>query len=438
MSLQLVLLIGPVPDKIQALSEVLVEESIIDCQYLDQLPPTLDVIETVLPDLVLLFGDELEAAGDNVLDFCVQMRDQVWEHRPVLVVQTGANEEAKRIDFLIGGADDTVSTDLSVEELRIRLLVHLRRNLEILSNRVTRLPGLSLSSKILQRRIHLQAPWGVLFIRINHFAAYREVYGNIPSQQMLKTFSALLGSLILPPDFIGHLENDVFLVLTHAEQAEKAADILTRQFERVARNFYSERDQKRGYVISLADERISRRVGLLSLSIGVITHAAPGMDTYQAVLHRAGELCELAQQGGGSHWISERLRLTGSSSGSNLPRARSVLVVESDAALAFLLKTTLEMQQYRVETVGSPQEVMPLLIDHAFDMVLIDTFLEGEAASRDLCRHIKAENPALKILFVSTVHDRESALEAGADLYLPKPFELMSLLTWIDRLSRGG
>ena len=39
---------------------------------------------------------------------------------------------------------------------------------------------------------------------------------------------------------------------------------------------------------------------------------------------------------------------------------------------------------------------------------------------------------ALRIISISTLHDREKSLSAGADVYLPKPFELSSLFNWVD------
>lgn len=436
MSLQLVLMIGNDPGKIQALKEALVEEAIVGCEVLDSLQNAPAVIENLLPDLVLVFSDVLESSGENVNQFCLDLREASTEYRPVLVIHTSTVDEMKRIDYLRDGADDTLSTLLSVEELRIRLLVHLRRNLDVLSNRVTRVPGLLLSAKYLQRKINLNEPWAFLIVELDHFDVYTEVYGYIPGDQVLRTFAAILGAIVLPPDFIGHVETNIFSIVTHPEKAEKIAALLCRQFETVSPNFYSEKDKKRGYIISVVDEKVSRRVRLLSLSIGVVSSQTHPYDSYVVAYNGAIVMKNLAKIKGGNTWVSERFQLTGTQTVVESEKT-SLLIVESDAALAFLLQTTLEMEGYDVDAVSNAQEARDFLSSKPYKMVLLDSLLNGEALGFELCEEIKIHYPNVFIIFLSTLHDRDQALGAGADLYIPKPFELVPLFTWIHRLMKG-
>jgi DNA-binding response OmpR family regulator len=140
----------------------------------------------------------------------------------------------------------------------------------------------------------------------------------------------------------------------------------------------------------------------------------------------------------GSSWVSDHIKLTGEPCGSglskDLPVQSRILVIESDAALAFLLKTTLEMQGYVVDTVSTSQDALGLMDLHAVHLVLMDALINDEETGWELCRVLKARCAALRIVFTSTVHNREKALDAGADLYLPKPFELVTLFLWIERL----
>jgi DNA-binding response OmpR family regulator len=441
MSLQFVLLVGKDPNTLDRMQALLAEETIIDCVSITSLQESLTAITSNLPDLVLLQADELEAHGENVGEFCMYLRDQFFEQRPVLVVQTGTMDAEQRIAYLVNGADDILTAHLADEELRIRLLVHLRRNLDLLSNRISRLPGQELFAKIMQRRINRHQPWGLLMLQLNQFDPYQEVYGRHTAEQVLKTIGGLFGSLVLPPDFVGHIEDGLFAVVTHAENAEKVAQQLCRQFDRVVSHFYAEPDQQQGYVITLSGDGIYRRVGFMTLSIGVTTAAYLVTEMYQAAVHKALEMKNLAklQLTRKSHWTSERLRLSGQSQpgvfGAN--RQPHLLVIEEDAALGYLLKTTLEMQHYAVDISCDLSEIQDLLNYKRFDLVVLDSVLNQEAHSWQLCGHIKAEYPETAVVFMSTEHERERALSAGADFYFPKPFELITLLNWVDRYFKG-
>jgi DNA-binding response OmpR family regulator len=441
MSLQFVLLVGRDPDKLNAMQAFLAEEAIIDCLALQSLPEASQSIPMYLPDLVLVQADELEAAGEDVSGFCGHLRDHFFEQRPVVVVQTSTMDPEQRIAYLVNGADDILTAQLVDEELRIRLLVHLRRNLDLLSHRISRLPGHDLFSKILQRRINRHNPWGLLMLQLNHFTVYQDVYGRQTAEQVLKTIGGLLGSIVLPPDFVGHLEDPLFAVVTHADQAEKVAQQLCKQFDRVVGHFYAENDQQQGYVITLSGDGIYRRVGFMSLSIGVTTAGYLTTDAYQAAVHKGLEMRNLArlQRSHKSHWTSERLRLSGGGPAPAFGQNHRphLLVIEEDAALGYLLKTTFEMQNYEVDISCDLEEINDLLNAKRFDLVVLDSVLNQEAHSWELCGYIKAEYPDAAVVFMSTEHERERALKAGADFYFPKPFELISLLNWVDRYFKG-
>lgn len=466
---QVVLVLGGAVDDVRllALKTGLEEESIIACLHLDNqslqqaLRSPLEsaeletLMETHLPDLVLLMGDELSAEGVSVSALCADLREMTQMHRAVLVVYT-SGDEAARVAFLTQGADDVLASTLSAVELKVRLLVHLRRNLDAQAHPVTKLPGLSFVSKILSRRIHQQQssddspqPWAMLLIGIDHLEAYQESYGQLPTNQVLRAFLAMLSRAVLMPDCMAQTESGDFIVVTQADKAVKIAALLCRQFEAAVSNFYSEKDRKQGYMISLPDEKISRRIPFLSLSIGVVTYKTQPNSSFMGVYQTAVSMRDLARLSAGNSWSVDSPQLCGEQArlAGEVPR---ILIVESDAALAFLLKTTLGMDGYQVEAVSSPQEAQRFLATTACQLVILDAMLEGdvgiETPSRIakevlsgllLCRTIKDQHPDMAVVCVSTLHQRDRVLRAGADLYLPKPFEMSALFLWVSRLLEG-
>ncbi len=434
---QVVLLVGPVQDAewLSSLMDGLMRDSIVRVIHLESLSEVQEPLERILPDLILLFADTLEQAGEDVQGFCQHLRERHPKLGPVLVVQTREGEE-KRIEYLMNGADDILPEGLGLEELRVRLLVHLRRNLNAHTNNVTMLPELVVCEKIWFRREYREEAWALMLVEIDYFNTYMEVYGHIPGDQVLRTFAALLSGVVRLPDFVSQTESNEFLILTHPDKVDKLAAILCRQFDTAAPNFYSEKDRKQGYMISVEEEGSSRRTPLLSLSIGTVSSQVRSFPSFLSAYHAANEMKDLAKRVPGSYWMSERHRLAGDQTTRGV-ESSFILVVESDAALAFLLKTTLEMHGYQVITVSSRKDALDVLAHQTIHLVVLDSLLHGEPEGLELCRQIREGFPELPILCTSTLHQRDQVLRAGADIYLPKPFELISLFTWIDRLLKG-
>ncbi|TQS26231.1 response regulator transcription factor [Microbispora sp. KK1-11] len=122
-----------------------------------------------------------------------------------------------------------------------------------------------------------------------------------------------------------------------------------------------------------------------------------------------------------------------------------LLVVDDEPALREALRSSLEFEGYAVETAADGLTALDLL-DRAgqnggsYDAVLLDVMmprLDGLTA----CRRLRASGSRLPVLMLTArdaVGDRVSGLDAGADDYLVKPFELDELLARVRALLRRG
>jgi len=443
---QVILFVGkPQHIHLPSLLEDFLHEGLVTPLHCESLGPGGEainpILENVWPDLICIFADDLVTQGEDVLSFCDDLREREMTYRPVLVVQSDSAEE-KRIAYLMRGADDILGGDLSLEELRVRLLVHLRRNLEVMAHSLTLLPSLPLTEKVSQRRLNQHKDLAVMLIELDQLEVYSEVYGDLPTNQVLKTFAALLGRLVLLPDFISHTDENHFVVVTHPDRAEKLAALLCRQFDTVSPNFYSEKDRKQGYMTSVISDNISQRVPLLSLSIGIASTETQPLERFNSLFNIARQMKNLAHMKPGCSWQSDRFRLAGALSSLPTERQQGILVVEADAALAYLLKTTLGMEGYAVEVVSTMCDARQAMAEkadrHLLNMVILDAVMNEQESGLQLTGEIRREYPEMRIICTSSLHQRQRVLQAGADLYLPKPFELSSLFSWIHRLLREG
>ncbi|MDH2416046.1 response regulator transcription factor [Nocardioides sp. CER19] len=118
--------------------------------------------------------------------------------------------------------------------------------------------------------------------------------------------------------------------------------------------------------------------------------------------------------------------------------APSVLVAEDDVRLAALLEQALDEAGWRVEVVHDGRSAYASALDGSYDALLLDWMLpglEGVTVCRKL-RDVGLTTPVLMLTARGDVRDRISGLDAGADDYLPKPFDIDELLARLRALHR--
>jgi two-component system copper resistance phosphate regulon response regulator CusR len=117
-----------------------------------------------------------------------------------------------------------------------------------------------------------------------------------------------------------------------------------------------------------------------------------------------------------------------------------ILLVEDEPDAAALLARGLRERSYAVDVAADGDEALQLAADNAYDLVILDLLLPGRSGL-DVCRKLRedaATTPILMLTARGAVSDRVEGLDAGADDYLAKPFELEELLARIRALLRRG
>lgn len=114
-----------------------------------------------------------------------------------------------------------------------------------------------------------------------------------------------------------------------------------------------------------------------------------------------------------------------------------ICIVEDEQSLAEMIQLNLELEGYQT-TVYRDGEVARNMLEseHAFDLIILDVMLPG-VSGIELCKHLRTYSD-VPILFLSakgTTTDRIEGLKAGANDYLPKPFDLEELLLRVGILA---
>jgi len=114
-----------------------------------------------------------------------------------------------------------------------------------------------------------------------------------------------------------------------------------------------------------------------------------------------------------------------------------ILIIEDDEAILRFLRRGLAYEGYIVDTAPDGQSGLALARDHPPDLVVLDWMLPG-MDGLEVCRRLRAGGsvPILMLTAKDTIHDRVQGLDAGADDYMVKPFDLDELLARIRALMR--
>ena len=113
------------------------------------------------------------------------------------------------------------------------------------------------------------------------------------------------------------------------------------------------------------------------------------------------------------------------------------MIADDDPGIVDAVEMLLEFEGYEVRSTVDGATVLDMK-DELPDLLLLDIWMSGEDG-RDICRKLKSINETknIPVIMMSASRDiRESAMAAGANDFLAKPFEMDELLKKIEGLTR--
>ena len=408
----------------------ILETADIEVFNVNSIAEAVQILPDIEPDMVIL-SDTAESDTEVAIK---EIRKNYKTIRPVIVVMSKSSHLDDKIKVLNSGADDFISEPITQNEFTARIQAHLRRHFETETDETTGLLNQRIAFKYLKRTIHSQKTWAAMLIGINNFDSYREIYGELASDKMKQTFGAIAKSA-LGDDFIGITADGEFLAITTPLKAETIAQGLVNGFNAAAKKIYSESDADKGYITLFGDDTPGRKINLVSISIGIISNEYRKITGLKQALHGLITVKNIAEQTQNSSYVYDRPKIAAENSVEIKDFNAKVLIFEPDYALSFLLETGAKMRGFDVMTVNREEEIDENFIP---SVIILDAGSADDLKGLEICRNFKKDTrfKNSNIIMTSVVHDKESILSSGADLYLPKPYELTFLFEWVDRLMR--
>jgi diguanylate cyclase (GGDEF)-like protein len=240
--------------------------------------PSLIVLDIMLPDM-------------DGYAVCKALRTAIRTSHIPIIFLTQKDERSDRIAGLELGADDYVTKPFDIEELRLRVQNALSRaERESLTDPRTGLPAGHVIEDQLRHILGTQG-WAVLDCRINHFDTFKEVYGFVSGDDVLRftgmTISQILDQTGDESDFVGHVGGDNFLVITRADRADQVEEQIRSRFAEGVTQHYTSVDRERGNLLVPGPDGQSQPAPFMDLAIGHVSSGEGEFSDIREITERA-------------------------------------------------------------------------------------------------------------------------------------------------------
>ena len=260
------------------------------------------------PDIIVL---DYSMPRKNGLEVAQDLKNNpLFAHIPIIIV-TAYGEKQAKLKGLGMGIDDYLIKPVDADELVARIRMILKRNRQVLdTNPLSRLPGNPSIQARVEREIAKGAEFAVLYLDLNNFKAYNDIYGFEAGDRVIKATANLLVKLTIQnensQDFIGHIGGDDFIVVTEYARAEELAKRILHGFDEIAPSFYSKSDRERGHIVATDRQGNIKKFPFISIAIGIVHNSGRPLHSFAQVSNIGSELKKGAKAGAGSHYIVDR------------------------------------------------------------------------------------------------------------------------------------
>ena len=233
----------------------------------------IDIIFKDIPELLLINEDSISVPIERV---CGQIRGNEDNNITPIIVYSSNEEKEHKMTIAKCVAEIFVEKSMGIEYLS-RVLKNMLRLLAV--NRtispLTGLPGNLQIQTELRRRLLKNKAFKVLYLDLDNFKAYNDVYGFLKGDEVIKLAARIISDCVHNIDhgdsFVGHIGGDDFVAILD-EQADYDAvcQNIIATFDREIVHYFTEEDAERGYLEVPNRKGEIEEFQLTSISIGVV------------------------------------------------------------------------------------------------------------------------------------------------------------------------
>ena len=201
--------------------------------------------QTIHPDLVIL---DIRLPDIDGYEVARRLRGDRRTSEVPIIFLTEKRDRSDRLQGLEIGADDYITKPFDVQELRLRVRNALKRVSQgSLTNPVTGLPEGALVDEKLSEVVGKDSI-AVLFVSIDNMDSFREAYGFVASDDVLRAISLMIVNTMRetsrPEDFLGHVSTTDFILVIPPSNLAALGEKLRARLEQSVEYFYPIKDRE--------------------------------------------------------------------------------------------------------------------------------------------------------------------------------------------------
>lgn len=224
--------------------------------------PHLIVLDIMLPDI-------------DGFEVCRILRTNTRTSHVPIIFLTQKDERSDKLQGFELGADDYITKPFDIEELKLRTQRAIARaEQQSLTDPRSGLPAGRIIEDQL-RQVIRRSNWALMDIRINHYEPFKEVYGFVAADDLIRFTAVLLNEVVdelgTVSDFLGHAGGDNFIIVTSEEAATTVQRKLKARFQEEVLTHYNFMDRERGFITTSDPSGKTDDIPLMTLAIGTVS-----------------------------------------------------------------------------------------------------------------------------------------------------------------------
>ena len=270
----------------------------------------IDVALKDIPFLIIINEDSLDR---NIIELCRQIRtDEDNQITPIIVVSSNTERKHKlevlkeSVEYYIKKPVDTEYLYYTIKNID-RLLKTNRR-----ISPLTGLPGNVQIHAELKKRIAKKEEFSVLYIDLDNFKAYNDVYGFLKGDEIIEYTAQIILKCVhgkyMENSFVGHIGGDDFIAIVPTLNVDEICQTIIANFDHDVIKYFTEDDIERGYIEVANRKGIMEQFPLTSISIGAVVAEKDRFSNILEIGEVGAQIKHTAKTIMGSSYIVDRRR----------------------------------------------------------------------------------------------------------------------------------
>ena len=294
-------------DLIMTLRELFEEERAFRFRNIN--PDKLELSLKSIPSLIII---NEESINEDVLELCEKIRKNEDNSITPIIVITADDSKEHKIDILERSVEYVISKK-EIKDYLYYIIKNLSRLLTV--NRtvspLTGLPGNLPIQTELKKRLLKKEPFVVLYIDLDNFKAYNDVYGFLKGDEIIKLTAKIITKHIHALEstdaFVGHIGGDDFVAITNDDiDYEAICQDIIAEFDVEVLKLFNDTDIERKYIEVQNRRGVMEQFPLTSISIGVVVADAKRFSNTLEIGEVGAQVKHLSKTTMGSSYAIDR------------------------------------------------------------------------------------------------------------------------------------